>query len=282
MEHEVVQSKTAEACRQPEVQGSDQQQTPARTSFHQILHLQRTIGNRATVRVIQAKLKASHPGDLHEHDAGGFAQGMAQAETQPKAAPLAMSQEERKKEERQRELSAAGVTPETSEGQHLLAHEVAHTVQRSGANCAKPQPKREVPTPGEALEIEADRAGADAIVLGRPPLSAGLSRRFNALAASPGNVVQRQGPGQSIWDLLPKLPPKQANWDVGPARQVDTLAGGWDEQPYFPNGVLAHEGSPELDRGKDAFIRDRDTLQNLLERIRSAIEPVQYPGEDWR
>jgi hypothetical protein len=51
-------------------------------------------------------------------------------------------------------------------GLHLLAHEVAHTVQQSGAASA-PQYKLEVSAPGDAAEVEADRA-ADAMVSGRP------------------------------------------------------------------------------------------------------------------
>ncbi|MEZ4398595.1 MAG: DUF4157 domain-containing protein [Kofleriaceae bacterium] len=50
-------------------------------------------------------------------------------------------------------------------GMHLLAHEVAHTVQQGGAGA--PQAKLTVSQPGDALEHEADRA-ADAMVAGAP------------------------------------------------------------------------------------------------------------------
>lgn len=50
-------------------------------------------------------------------------------------------------------------------GVHLLAHEVAHTVQQSGAPASGPQAKLEVSTPTDSLELEADRA-ADAMVRG--------------------------------------------------------------------------------------------------------------------
>jgi hypothetical protein len=56
--------------------------------------------------------------------------------------------------------------PSSEAGQHLLAHEVAHTQQQAGAT-ARPQNKLEVSTPGDAHEIEADRA-ADAMVVGAP------------------------------------------------------------------------------------------------------------------
>ncbi len=56
--------------------------------------------------------------------------------------------------------------PGSKEGAHLLAHEVAHTVQQSGSAPAT-QTKLEVSMPGDALEVEADRA-ADALVAGAP------------------------------------------------------------------------------------------------------------------
>ncbi len=49
-------------------------------------------------------------------------------------------------------------------GLHLLAHEVAHTVQQAGA-APTLQPKLEVSAPGDAAEVEAD-AIADALVAG--------------------------------------------------------------------------------------------------------------------
>jgi hypothetical protein len=51
-------------------------------------------------------------------------------------------------------------------GMHLLAHEVAHTVQQRGGTPHR-QHKLEVSTPGDASELEADRA-ADAMVAGAP------------------------------------------------------------------------------------------------------------------
>lgn len=55
--------------------------------------------------------------------------------------------------------------PWSAAGQHLLAHEVAHTVQQRGGMATR-QNKLEVSTPFDAAEHEADRA-ADAMVAGR-------------------------------------------------------------------------------------------------------------------
>ena len=75
-----------------------------------------------------------------------------------------------------------GYDPDSPAGQHLLAHEVAHTVQQSGAATA-PQCKLEVSAPGDAHEVEADRA-ADAMVTGAPasvsPAGAGIARKTEA------------------------------------------------------------------------------------------------------
>jgi hypothetical protein len=59
-------------------------------------------------------------------------------------------------------------------GLHLLAHEVAHTVQQQGAAAVR-QHKLEVSAPGDGAEIEADRA-ADAMVAGQRIDVAGGSR----------------------------------------------------------------------------------------------------------
>lgn len=55
--------------------------------------------------------------------------------------------------------------PETPEGQELIAHEVAHTVQQRGGTPTR-QNKLEVSAPADTHEVEADRA-ADAMVSGR-------------------------------------------------------------------------------------------------------------------
>ncbi len=61
-------------------------------------------------------------------------------------------------------FGAGQYAPADPFGVHLLAHEVAHTVQQSGA-APTTQYKLEVSTPGDAAEVEADRA-ADAMVSG--------------------------------------------------------------------------------------------------------------------
>jgi Domain of unknown function (DUF4157) len=62
-------------------------------------------------------------------------------------------------------FGAGQYQPDDPFGMHLIAHEVAHTVQQSGA-VAQRQHKLEVSTPQDGAEVEADRA-ADAMVSGR-------------------------------------------------------------------------------------------------------------------
>ena len=61
-------------------------------------------------------------------------------------------------------FGAGQYDPSSGAGEHLLAHEVAHTVQQQGGTPTR-QNKLEVSSPGDAAEHEADRA-ADAMVQG--------------------------------------------------------------------------------------------------------------------
>ena len=72
-------------------------------------------------------------------------------------------------------FGAGQYQPDDPFGLHLLAHEVAHTVQQSGG-AATTQYKLAVSSPGDAAEVEADRA-ADAMVAGHAASvgSAGIS-----------------------------------------------------------------------------------------------------------
>jgi len=62
-------------------------------------------------------------------------------------------------------FGAGHYDPTSHTGQHLIAHEVAHTVQQSGNVGRKPMFKLEVSQPSDGFETEADQA-ADAMVGG--------------------------------------------------------------------------------------------------------------------
>ncbi|HEY1817504.1 MAG TPA: DUF4157 domain-containing protein [Kofleriaceae bacterium] len=70
-------------------------------------------------------------------------------------------------------FGAGQYNPTSSAGEHLLAHEVAHTVQQQGGTPTR-QNKLEVSAPQDAAEHEADRA-ADAMVSGGQASISGFS-----------------------------------------------------------------------------------------------------------
>jgi len=76
-------------------------------------------------------------------------------------------------------FAAGQYDPSSGTGQHLLAHEVAHTVQQRGGSPTR-QHKLEVSSSGDAAELEADRA-ADAMVIDAP-----------AVIDSPGRQLARK------------------------------------------------------------------------------------------
>lgn len=82
-------------------------------------------------------------------------------------------------------FAAGEYQPGTRSGDHLIAHEVAHTVQQRGGAAAAPQTKLTVSDPADAAEHEAD-AVADAVVTGTPMV--GLSA---LLAPRPMTIARR-------------------------------------------------------------------------------------------
>ena len=67
-------------------------------------------------------------------------------------------------------FAAGQYDPHSASGQHLIAHEVAHTVQQADGSAVR-QNKLEVSSPMDAAEHEADRA-ADAMIVGAPAVIA--------------------------------------------------------------------------------------------------------------
>jgi len=90
-------------------------------------------------------------------------------------------------------FGAGEYRPEDPFGMHLLAHEVAHTVQQDGGGG--PQYKTEVSQPGDPAEVAADRF-ADHIVHGAPmpalsPVSAAVVHRTPAAPTHQGQTGVR-------------------------------------------------------------------------------------------
>ena len=80
-------------------------------------------------------------------------------------------------------FAAGAYAPGSTEGEHLLAHEVAHTVQQAGGTGL--QTKLEVSSPGDAAERGADSA-ADAMVRGEAATVGTVAGGQIARAPQPG------------------------------------------------------------------------------------------------
>ncbi|HTJ46335.1 MAG TPA: DUF4157 domain-containing protein [Kofleriaceae bacterium] len=94
-------------------------------------------------------------------------------------------------------FGAGKFAPADPFGLHLLAHEVAHTVQQSGG-AQRMQAKLEVSTPGDSAEVEADRA-ADAMVAGQLATisgSSGVARRIDRYDDEESQTCRPDGPGE--------------------------------------------------------------------------------------
>lgn len=96
-------------------------------------------------------------------------------------------------------FGAGQYDPSSERGQHLIAHEVAHTVQQRGAPAVR-QNKLAVSSPGDSAEVEADHAAA-AMVAGRPasisamPSTSGILHR-SADPGAPANPTSVSASGK--------------------------------------------------------------------------------------
>jgi hypothetical protein len=114
-------------------------------------------------------------------------------------------------------FAAGAYAPTDPSGEHLLAHEVAHTVQQAGGAPVR-QHKLEVSSPGDPAEVEADRA-ADAMVQGAGFAIAG------ATAAVSRVVMRKPGdPADGEWhDVKVKAPTTLADRTDGSPATVNLL-----------------------------------------------------------
>ena len=93
-------------------------------------------------------------------------------------------------------FGAGQYNPASPGGQHLIAHEVAHTVQQRGGSPTR-QNKLEVSSPHDAAEHEADRA-ADAMITGAPaqitgaPVTAARKEDMDSKIQNSGDQAQSQ------------------------------------------------------------------------------------------
>jgi len=122
-------------------------------------------------------------------------------------------------------------------GQHLLAHEVAHTVQQRGGSPTR-QNKLEVSSPGDAAELEADRA-ADAMMIGAPVDIAASGRqlaRENDGSAGESPTTQSKDPADPKVPFAMSAPVEEApaHNAVNPVKVTVKVNG--------PHGPTSQEG----------------------------------------
>ena len=142
-------------------------------------------------------------------------------------------------------FGAGHYDPTSAAGEHLLAHEVAHTVQQAGGAGKGAQFKLEVSSAGDAHEVEADRA-ADAMVSGaRASVSGavGLARKImREEAENKGGVsfgTSSKGSHISIKREIPIPPLKAKFFSLEPAGVVEV------------EGELEVKGKGEAKAGSD-------------------------------
>ena len=114
MERARLTPTTTKISKKQEAHTVAPQNTPALTLAQHILHLQRTVGNRAVGRLIQAKLAVSHHGDPDEREADRVAEqvtSMPSPESTPTAQRQRMPEEEKNKQPLQTKPLAASMTP---------------------------------------------------------------------------------------------------------------------------------------------------------------------------
>jgi hypothetical protein len=153
-------------------------------------------------------------------------------------------------------FAAGNYDPSGDTGKHLLAHEVAHTVQQSGG-VQRRQNKLDISTPGDAQEVEADRA-ADAMVRGQP------AQISNALAGL-GRKVMRSpdgASGVSVKSAIPfkvkeiKLPKKPIGYFEVSAEAKFTVTATVEQTKAEPK-----PGAPKDDRAEGELTIKPDSVE---------------------
>ena len=185
-------------------------------------------------------------------------------------------------------FAAGRYQPDDPFGMHLLAHEVAHTVQQQGGTAHR-QHKLEVSTPHDAAEVEADRA-ADAMVRGEATAiggATGLARQVvqrdsdgsggagggsgsDGAHGSDGGSNSQESPHEvEVADpSVPEgsmnvQPPAALNWG-GIAPVQATPSGDWSSSPSY-DGDFAKPGN--LDQYRAAFNASWSAGQGAFNQI---------------
>ncbi|MBA3541799.1 MAG: DUF4157 domain-containing protein [Deltaproteobacteria bacterium] len=133
-------------------------------------------------------------------------------------------------------FGAGQYDPGSQDGQHLIAHEVAHTVQQRGGTPMR-QNKLAVSHAGDSFEVEADRA-ADAMVSGAPVSIGGASI---GLARTPQEQNDDPKEAQEKSDVISGAKSAATGKDGTRTFRTDStgfsLGGKSTRLSYGPNGL---------------------------------------------
>ncbi len=168
-------------------------------------------------------------------------------------------------------FGAGHYDPASAAGQHLIAHEVAHTVQQRGGAAAR-QHKLEVSHAGDAFEVEADHA-ASAMVTGA---------RAQVSSLGGGGLVQRDGERNPLTNE-PELP-RPLYWE-GTVIDGD-LVGTWSGAPQFTKvavGDMSPEGLAWVNKVgamKEAFTGAWNQAQSTWNAAVPAYQEYRSAAED--
>jgi hypothetical protein len=144
-------------------------------------------------------------------------------------------------------FNAGQYDPSSRDGQQLLAHEVAHTVQQGSGAASGPQHKLEVSSAGDAHEVEADHA-AEAMMAGRPA------------TVSPASGIQREA--------LPADEQPSASTDPVLDDGEKALDAGATDTAFDPNDL---EGNSWTLRFRDAAVQA--LLHHLIVKFLGEADP---------
>jgi hypothetical protein len=163
--------------------------------------------------------------------------------------------------------------PESPEGAHLIAHELAHVVQRSRGF----DPRHELSDPGDSSESEA-RAAADAMLTGAPvsvsgPATASIAReekKGDSIFSTFGDMLSLPG---NVMGALPQLDPITAT--LGSLGSFDKMIGSDDTAGAISGGLGLGSGIFGLSKwmaGTESHAGTLGGIGGLLGAAGSAVD----------
>ena len=168
-------------------------------------------------------------------------------------------------------FGAGNYQPDDPFGMHLLAHEVAHTVQQQGGAATR-QHKLEVSTPQDAAEVEADRA-ADAMVSGAPAAIAGASGGVARKVWRGPNNSYSKGEGLTWGGGTALTEEENKQW-------AEKQAGFAKKGAGFVAKKLGLEPGAVIKQAKARVDTDIEVRQNLVDHLKRELKARK--GQDNR